>query len=158
MKVQNRRGGLKGCRAVSKVVPLRRSYLCVLAAGAMIALSGSACGDDSADEAATEQDTLSTTESKAGGEGVVVGGRVILRADGGLQSPLDGITVVMTSRDGGDDFNATTDDLGHFSLEVPAGTYEVGLEGLSQGQAFEPVRVTVPEGGTSFQVPRLTVH
>jgi Carboxypeptidase regulatory-like domain len=54
-----------------------------------------------------------------------VSGRVILRGEGGLQSPLDSVTVILTPEDGGEPDTATTDDAGQFTLDAPAGTYEV---------------------------------
>jgi hypothetical protein len=50
-----------------------------------------------------------------------------------------------------------TDDLGHFSVDMPAGTYEASLEGLAAGQKFTPIHVSVPQGETSFQAPNLIV-
>jgi hypothetical protein len=112
-----------------------------------------ACGGDSSE--ATSVTTATVTAATA--ENVSVGGRVILRSGGGLQAPLDGITVVMTPQDGGEKYTVVTDDAGHFSVEMPPGTYEASLEGIDAGQEFAPVEVSVPEGESSFQVPPLTV-
>ena len=121
-------------------------------------LAAGACGGDSGEATSVTTPTVTTpTVTAAADENVSVGRRVILRTGDGLQAPLDGITVLMTPKDGGEEYTVVTDDAGHFSVEMPPGTYEASLEGIGAGQEFAPVEVTVPEGESSFEVPTLTV-
>jgi hypothetical protein len=131
---------------------MRRLFYCVLG---VVLILGSACGgDSSADETAS---VGATTSATSGSDEVALSGRVILRGEGGLQAPLDGVTVILTPEDGGDPFTVTTDGAGQFTLDVPAGTYEVRLEDIAKNQEFEPIEVTLPEGETSFSIPPLVV-
>jgi ABC-type glycerol-3-phosphate transport system substrate-binding protein len=133
---------------------MRRSLF--LALGVAIVISASGCGGDSAaDETATVAATAAAT---SGANELDVSGRVILRGEGGLQSPLDSVTVSFVPEDGGEPYTATTDDAGQFSLRAPAGTYEVQLEAIAENQQFETVEVSLPEGETSFAIPPLTVE
>jgi hypothetical protein len=121
----------------------------------LVAFVASGCGDDedAPDEAAT---TAATTET-GGSAAVIVGGRVILGGAGGLQSPLDGITVTFTPTGGGSGASTDTDDLGRYSLEVAPGDYDVTLSGLADGQTAEPLEVSVPDE-ESFQLPVIRVQ
>jgi ABC-type Fe3+-hydroxamate transport system substrate-binding protein len=134
---------------------MRPMRLSVASVTLLTALTMGACGGDSSGEGASVSTPM--TVSAAADDNVTVGGRVILRSGGGLQAPLDGIKVILTPQDGGQAYTVVSDDAGHFSVEVPPGTYDATLEGIGAGQEFESVEVEVPEGETSLQVPPLTV-
>jgi hypothetical protein len=121
----------------------------------LVAVVASGCGDD--EDAPDEAATTATTTETGGSAAVIVGGRVILGGAGGLQSPLDGITVTFTPTAGGSGASADTDDLGRYSLEVAPGDYEVTLSGLADGQTAEPLEVSVPDD-ESFQLPVIRVQ
>ena len=126
------------------------------ALGVVIALVASGCGgESSADETTTVGATAAAT---SGSDELDVSGRVILRGEGGLQSPLDGVTVSLAPEDGGEPYTATTDDAGQFSLQAPPGTYEIELEGIAEDQQFEALEISLPEGESSFSIPPLTVE
>jgi ABC-type glycerol-3-phosphate transport system substrate-binding protein len=121
----------------------------------MVAFASGCGGDSSADETTTVGATATAT---SGGNDLDVSGRVILRGEGGLQSPLDSVTVSLVPDDGGEPYTATTDGAGQFTLEAPAGTYEVQVEGIAENQQFDAVEISLPEGETSFSIPPLTVE
>ena len=112
----------------------------------------SGCGDDDGPDEAT----AATTESSAAAT-VMVSGRVILGGAGGLQSPLDGVTLTFAPPAEDPEVIAETDDLGRYSLEVPPGEYDVTLGGLADGQSADPLHVTVP-ADESFQLPVIRVR
>jgi Carboxypeptidase regulatory-like domain len=80
------------------------------------------------------------TVTAAADENVTVGGRVILRSGGGLQAPLDGIKVILTPQDGGQAYTVVSDDAGHFSVQLPPGTYDATLEGMGARQESSPLK------------------
>jgi hypothetical protein len=130
----------------------RASYFVV---GMVLSLVlGSACGGESSADETTTAGATATATSESGE--VAVSGRVILRGEGGLQSPLDSVTVILTP-ESGDPFTATTDGAGQFSFDAPAGTYEVRVEDIAENQKFEPIEVSLPQGETSFSIPPLIV-